>query len=77
MNQNQEFAALLMRLMEIAASTISSCVRVLRGGMDVAVETPPDRPRVTNGQLLVSDLGLLNVAVVAIVEHLKKRRGQQ
>jgi hypothetical protein len=74
MNQNQEFAVLLMRLMEIAASTIASCVRVLRGGMDVAIETSPDKPRLTNGHLLMSDIGLLNAAIIAVIDHLKTRR---
>lgn len=76
MNQNQEFAALLMRLIEIAASTTASCIRVLRSGMDGAVETTKEKPRISNGQLLVSDLGLLNAGVIAVVEHLKARRKQ-
>lgn len=77
MNQNQELSQLLMRLMEAMASTIASCVRVLRDGPD-ASPMPPEAPhRPTNAQLLVSDLGLLNMTVAAIVQHVGNRREPQ
>lgn len=74
MNQNQEFAGLLIKIIEVASSTSASAARVLANGMNVAIETAPDKPRVTNGQLLMSDIGVLSATIGALVRHMSEER---
>lgn len=75
MSQEQEFAGLLLCVVECAGVTTASCVRVLRTGMDAPISVGDQQG--TSGQLLLHDMTAMGLAIGATIEHLKARRKQQ